>query len=30
MTSRYDEGRKITSTNGVVAVWALLKYRFID
>jgi glycosyltransferase involved in cell wall biosynthesis len=26
----YDEGKKITWTDGVVAVWTLLKYRFTE
>ena len=26
----YDEGKKITWTAGVVALWVLLKYRFVD
>jgi hypothetical protein len=26
----YDEGKKITWRDGVVALWVLLKYRFIE
>jgi hypothetical protein len=26
----YDEGKKITWRDGFAAVWALIKYRFVD
>jgi hypothetical protein len=26
----YSEGKKITWKDGVVAIWALIKYRFVD
>ena len=26
----YEEGKKIKKKDGVIAIWSLLKYRFVD